>query len=489
MNFDPRAELTIWQVPELGNASYVLHLPDENTSVIVDPTRDVDGYLAELPSSPGALVFSLDTHVHADFVSGSPELVQSAGAQHVASAGADLRFGHKAVSEGERLSLGRWQVRVLETPGHTPEHVSYLLIDPERRPRALFSGGALMVGTAARTDLVSPALSRVLAHEQYRTTHARLQDLPADVLLLPTHGGGSFCGASTCDRRTSTLGEERATNPLLQSGSEQEFLRKILEQGSYPLYFRRMRAVNAEGARLSHGRPPRPRLLSLTEFDAARAMGATVLDARDPEEFDRGHIPGSISIGLGGPFSSWVGWLFRPDRPMILVASGEDSANLAARQLFRIGVDTVEGFLKGGYKTWSREGRRVDRTLAVDARAVADLLARDAPLTVLDVREPYEWVRDHVPGSLNIPLPSLVTRIREIPKDLPVLVHCQSGYRAAIAASLLEAEGFERPYRAVCQFGAWDPAPRTLAGETSVLQERPATPPLRGRSRTSPRAA
>lgn len=477
IDLDPEVSLTQWVAPELGNSSYVLSLRESGTSVIIDPVRDVAGYASVLPSGRRGKVLALETHLHNDFVSGTRDLARVAQAEVGISAQAEVAFPRRPLRHQENLPVGEWALQVLATPGHTPEHVSYLLLDPEEHPRALFSGGALMVGGAARTDLFGPAMARPLARDLYRSIHEVLADLPASVLLLPTHGGGSFCASGASDRRSSTLGEERSSNPLVRVRSLDDFLSLILEQGPYPRYYARMRGINSGRTAIALRDFEAPRALPLDRFDRLRAEGAAVVDTRSAEETDEGRIPGSYAVGEDGPLSAWVGWLLPPDRPLLLLAHDEGQAREASRQLFRIGFDEVRGFLAGGLEVWRAGGRPLARTPFLDPLGMVQRLRSEEPVVVLDVREPHEWFDGHIPGSLNVPLGSLPQRLSELPRDVPLVVHCARGYRAAVATSILEQAGFTQLFRLRGGYPEWEVA--------STSPERAATvarPPRRARS-------
>lgn len=443
MALDPALDLTLWFVPELGNASYVLTELGSGRTVLVDPARDVETYRAFLGPGRSAQLTALDTHIHNDFVSGARELSALHEGEAGESAYAEIAYPHRSLKAGERLPLGDWTLEVLATPGHTPEHVSYLLRSPQGTERALFSGGALMVGGAARTDLLGPEQARPLARGLYRSLGEKVSKLAASTWVLPTHQGGSFCGAVRGDRHTSTMREERATNPLLKARDFDAFLRVILAQGPYPAYFRRMRKLNSSVPEHASGEAPVPRSLPLERFDRLRAEGAAVIDLREPSQFDARHIPGSLSVPVDGPFSSWVGWLLPPERPLLFVATTEEEAKEGARQLFRIGYDQVVGMLGGGLRVWEEDGRAVAKLPWLDGPGLERALASAPAGVVLDVREAHEWFEGHVPGSVNIPVAALTSRVGELSREVPLWVHCSRGYRSSIASSLLEAAGFQ----------------------------------------------
>src|SRR6202521_1047025 len=320
---------------ELGNASFLVADAEHGVGLVVDPYRDVDGYLTRASSLGIKLTHALDTHLHNDFASGRGELAAEAGT------------GIGELGAGQELAIGGFTLRALSTPGHTPDHKSYLLLEGGR-PRALFSGGAVMVGAIARTDLFGPHLAVHLALEALRTLQVRLRGLPDDLAIFPTHGAGSFCGAGGKRGRETTLGTERATNPFFQTTEVMPFLARVLNQHRYPAYYRDMAAINRDGLPLLGRRPAPPAKLSASEVAGLIDGGAAVVDVRLGRDYDRGHIPGSYSVGLDGPVSAWVGWLIPRGRPLVLAGGTDAQHREAQRQLYRIGFDTVAGALDGG---------------------------------------------------------------------------------------------------------------------------------------------
>jgi rhodanese-related sulfurtransferase len=346
--------------------------------------------------------------------------------------------------DGEEIPLGQHRLKVWTTPGHTPEHVSYLLAGPNHVPIALFSGGALMVGSAGRTDLLGTEWARPLAVKLYHTLHDRIARLPDSTQVFPTHGGGSFCGRGRDGVLSTTIGEERATNRLLRAPSIDAFLAEILDQRPYPTYFRRMREANLGGVPLRGTTPFELPELDLKSFDAARAAGAQTVDLRPFVEYDAAHVPASYAIDFEcGAFSAWAGWLLSPDRPIVFVdGSHGGAATAAARQLFRIGLDRVLGTLRGGIGAWRGSGRPVGSVRRLDSRSLASTLRSDSPLVVVDVRERYEFDTGHIPGAVSLPLGELAARSGELPRNTPVAAYCAHGYRSVTAVSVLEQLGF-----------------------------------------------
>ena len=429
--------------PELGNSSFLVADLDAGVAAVIDPYRDVDPYLSYAESQKLRVARALDTHVHNDFVSGARELAALAGTQ----------VGE--LSPGSEVELGSVTIRSLHTPGHTQEHKSYLLLEGGR-PRALFSGGAIMVGSIARTDLFGPHLAMHLALEALSTLQVRLRGLPDDIAVYPTHGGGSFCGVGASKGGETTLGRERETNPFFQSTEVMTFLARALDQHRYPEYYRDMAALNREGVPLLGRRPAPP--VKLAPDDVARLMeeGAAVVDVRPGVQYDRGHIPGSFSIGLeGGPFSAWVGWLVPRGRRIVLAGGSHRQHAEAQRQLHRIGFDGVAGALDGGMDAWAAGGRPLSTFETADIEDLAAWIISGEVMTILDARDDHEWADGHAPGAVHMYVPDIPHHADEIPTDAPVAVHCGVGYRAGIAASLLEQAGLKRIIHVNAPYEDW----------------------------------
>jgi hydroxyacylglutathione hydrolase len=429
--------------PELGNSSFLVADTERGVAVVIDPLRDVDAYLRRADSLGVKVAHALDTHLHNDFVSGRRELQAEAGTEIA------------ELPPGQELRVGGVTLRALHTPGHTPDHLSYLLIDSDR-PRALFSGGAVMVGAIARTDLFGPHLAVQLALEALRTLQVRLRGLPDDVAVFPTHGSGSFCGTGGLSGHETTLGHERATNPFFQTTEVMPFLARVLNQHRYPTYYRDMAAINRTGAQLIGRNPAPPTKLSADAVAELMGAGAAVVDVRLGRDYDRGHVPGSYSVGLDGPLSAWVGWLVPRGRQIVLAGGTDAQHREAQRQLYRIGFDTIAGALDGGMDAWRAGGHELSTFETVDVEDMAAWILSAEPMTVVDTRDEHEWAAGHVPGAVHIYVPDIPHRAAEIPLEAPVAVHCASGYRAGIAASLLEQAGLKRIIHVNGPYSDWD---------------------------------
>jgi hydroxyacylglutathione hydrolase len=420
----------------LGNSAYVVELGD-GRALVVDPARDPTPYLEVARWRRLQLAYAVETHLHADFLTGSRELAAADGAQVLAPRASRLAFTHRGLEDGEEVHLGGLILRALATPGHAPEHVSYLLLDGDQ-PLALFSGGALLMGTVARTDLASPELTEPLARAAYQSLHQRLLPLPDELGVYPTHGAGSFCSAPVEGERTTTIGAERRHNRLLAAADEDAFVAELLAGfGSYPPYFLRLRERNRVGPELLG---PDWRVLPLLSSDRVQehlAGGGVLVDARPVTAFASGHIPGALSIALRPQFASWLGWLVDDSQPLVIVLDEDQDRGELARQCRTIGYDQLAGELAGGMAAWRAAGLPEAQLPLVEAERVGD-----QPGVVLDVRQASEVADSHLPDAVAIELGALAGD--RLPAELPtgpVTVMCGHGERAMTAASLLTRAG------------------------------------------------
>jgi hydroxyacylglutathione hydrolase len=420
----------------LGNSAYVVELGDRR-ALVIDPARDPTPYLELARWRRLQIAYAAETHLHADFLTGSRELAAADGAQVLAPRASRLGFAHRGLEDGEEVDLGGLILRVLATPGHAPEHVSYLLLNG-RRPLALFSGGALLVGTVARTDLAGPELTEPLARAAYRSLHQRLLSLPDDLGVYPTHGAGSFCAAPAGEERTTTIGAERRHNRLLAAPDEDAFVTELLAGfGSFPPYFLRLRERNRVGPELLGADWRVLPLLSTDRVQQHLTGGGLVVDARPVAAFAAGHIPGALSIALRPAFASWLGWLVDDTRPLAFVLDEDQDRGELARQCRTIGYDHLVGEVAGGMAAWRAANLPQAQLPVVEADQLDD-----EPGVVLDVRQASEVADGHLPGAVTVELGALARdrQSGELPEG-PVTVMCAHGERAMTAASLLERAG------------------------------------------------
>jgi rhodanese-related sulfurtransferase/glyoxylase-like metal-dependent hydrolase (beta-lactamase superfamily II) len=432
----------------LGNSAYLVDLGD-GRALVVDVSRDLRAVHAAAAKRRLTVAFAADTHLHADFLSGARQLASEEQAKVLASAAGHREFTHTGLHDGDEVDLGGLRLRALLTPGHTHEHLAFLLLDGDREV-GVFTGGSLIVGSAARTDLVSDEQTEQLARAQYASLH-RLATLPGDVQVWPTHGAGSFCSAPPGAERTSTIATELATNPLLQLPDENSFVSRLLGSlGSYPPYFRRLGEINRIGPDLLDDEPTLPPL-SVDRVRTLAADGAVVIDARPIDRFGPSHIPGAISIPLRPVFASWLGWLAPSDRSLVIVRDDGQDPTEIAWQAAKIGYDNIVGELDGGMEAWVSGGH--------DAAGIALTPAGDLDgRRVLDIRQRSEYLDGHLPGAVHVELGDIPQRADDIP-DEPIVVMCGHGERAMGAASLLERAGHR-------DLAVLDGGPQDWAGAT-----------------------
>lgn len=407
----------------LGDSTYIL--THDGLALVVDPQRDIDRFEAVLEDADASLRLVLETHLHNDYVSGGKTLADTHGAELVMPAGAAPVFRHRPAFHREDIEVGTLTVRPLHTPGHTPEHTSYVII-LDGTEIAVFSGGSLLVGSAGRSDLLGEQRAESLARLQYGSVN-RLATLPDPVALYPTHGAGSFCTTSGAGQTSSTIGAEKRTSPVLAYEDEDSFVKGELSGLlDYPSYYRHMGPLNVLGVDSPD--------LTAEVVDHVPA-GTTVVDARPREDFARSHLDGALAIELGDSFGVWVGWLTEFNAPLTLVLDEDQDTAEAMRQLARIGYDDVRGVVHPS-EAFDRSLRVVGT--ATFARAVGE------GAQVLDVRAPHEWEEGTIEGSILEYLPDLAEQTPgELDPDRPVWVLCASGYRSTTAASILQARGFE----------------------------------------------
>lgn len=457
----------------LGHASYLIGDEDTRTAVVFDPRRDVSPYAEYAREHSLRIACAADSHGHNDYLSGLTELAaRIPGLRVLGSAHGDLGYDHQPVRDGETIEIGDVGIEVLHTPGHTPEHISLLVYDRSMSadvPAMLLSGGALLVGDLGRPDLLGgPDEARHAARTLCETVREKLLPLPDHLQVYPTHVAGSLCGASIGSRLSTTVGYERRTSPLLASADRQdEFMRACAEPGDLPAvppYWRRMREQNLAGAE-PLGVLPEPPALSPERFDEQRQGGTAVLDARSPEAYAGGHIPGALNVALGPMFATWAGTILPAGAAVLLVLEDPSRLRDATWQLLRVGYPAPAGWLAGGMRGW--ESARLP--LRTTAQLTVDELKQrlDAgQIRLLDVRQPAEWAEGHVPGATYITGAELPGRLADVPGDAPLAVTCSTGYRSSVAASLLAASGHRDVANVPGGMTAWKRAGYPLTSET-----------------------
>src|SRR5262245_41087724 len=429
----------------LAQASYLVG--DGGEAAVVDPRRDVEEYLAEAEAQGLRIRYVIETHLHADFVSGHRELAEKTGAEILISARAGATFPHRGVREGDEVELGRLRLRFLETPGHTPESVCVVVTDTAEspRPRLVFTGDTLFIGDVGRPDLVGAQgyTPETMAGLLYDSLHDKLLTLPDEVAVYPAHGAGSLCGRSLSSERSSTIGEQRRGNYALRPMDRAQFVNVVTaDLPEAPRYFPLDVALNRQGAAAVAQRA-HPPALSPAQVAEAAAKGAAMLDVRGGPEFGAGHLPAAVNVGLAGQFASWAGILLDASRPLVIVADDAERAEEAVMRLARVGLENVAGFLDGGVLAWERDGRPLERLPQIAVDELRARLAEDPALQVLDVRRPAEYAGGHVPGARPAPLDSIERELAQLDDGRPTAVICAGGYRSSAACSLLQRSGFE----------------------------------------------
>jgi glyoxylase-like metal-dependent hydrolase (beta-lactamase superfamily II)/rhodanese-related sulfurtransferase len=472
----------------LSHASYLI--ADGGKAVVVDPQRDVEQYLDFAKAHGLTIAHVAETHLHADFVSGHRELAERTGATIHLGRAAGATFPHRALDEGDRIELGGVRLVALETPGHTPESLCYVVYDDAQGPEPVkvLTGDTLFVGEVGRPDLVTSSghTASEMARRLYDSLHRKLLALPDAVEVYPAHGAGSACGRNIGQELSTTIGEQRRMNYALQPMSEEAFVELVAtDLPAAPAYFAHDAEANRRGAPALQDLPPPPELAP-AEFRTRQAEGAVVLDVRDGVAYFAGHVPGAIHVGLGGQFASWAGSLVPVASPILLVADDHDGAAEARLRLARVGLEHVVGTLEGGFAEWVRCGEPIESIGELGVEELAARLGNDgsggnnggdgggdgagggrdgggggdpaAGLRVLDVRRAWEFASGHVPGAVNVPLDELPQRLDEIDASAPLAIVCQSGYRSAIAASLLAPRRKAALYNVAGGTTAWKAA-------------------------------
>jgi hydroxyacylglutathione hydrolase len=431
----------------LAHASYLIADEASGQAAVVDPQRDVEQYLEDAAAAGCRIAHVFLTHFHADFVAGHLELRERAGATIHLGARAQAEYPVVLMADGDTVALGAVRLTVLETPGHSPESISILIYDPEHgrdEPYAVMTGDTLFIGDVGRPDLRGALgwSAEALASMLYDSLHDKLARLPDETLVYPTHGAGSLCGRNLSTETVSTIGIQRVYNYALAPMSRERFIETVTtDLPDAPAYFTYDAALNAqERPTLDQALERELRPLTVEHMLELAGSGAQLLDTREPARFEGAHLKGSVNVGLGGSYATWCGTLLDPERPIVLIA--EPGSELeAATRLGRIAFDTVAGYLAGGMESLADRPELIERIERITAGSLAERLAEPDPPIVIDVRSPGEWRQQRIEAAHNVPLGRLSEELPNLPRDRPIVVHCASGYRSAIAASLLRRDG------------------------------------------------
>ena len=442
----------------LAQASYLIG--SEGEAAVVDPRRDVQEYLDEASAHGLQIKWVIETHLHADFVSGHRELAERTGATIVMGEKAKAGFPHQAVTDGDEIRVGRLVLRIMETPGHTPDSICVQVVDPREsdEPRMVLTGDTLFVGDVGRPDLAGAAgySAEAMAEMLYDSLHQKLLKLPDAVEVYPAHGAGSLCGRNMSRERFSTIGEQRRSNAALRPMAREDFVRQMTtDLPEIPEYFARDVAANRAGAPSISDRPLPP---ALTPEDVERRLVADeiLLDVRSGAAFGAGHVPGAVNIDLHGEFAPWAGALLPSAMPIVVVAADDEQLHETVTRLARVGLDNVVGHLGRGPAAWEDSGRPLER---IPQLPVAELESRvrsgSGNLQIVDVRRPPEYASGHVPGAIPLPLDRLEAGTARLDSARPLAVVCGSGYRSSTATSLLRRQGFADLHNVAGGTTAW----------------------------------
>jgi hydroxyacylglutathione hydrolase len=447
----------------LAHASYLIG--SEGEAAVVDPQRDVDEYIKEAEAHGFRIKYIFETHLHADFVSGHRELSARTDAEIIFSEKAEATFPHRSVKEGDEIKLGKVILRIMETPGHTPESICILVTDTEgidsessgevaraSSPQKVLTGDTLFIGDVGRPDLAGGKgyTPQMMASMMYDSLHEKLLKLSDTVEVYPAHGAGSMCGKNMSKETSSTIGEQRKFNYALKPMTKDEFVRMLTaELPDAPAYFPKDAEINRTGAE-ALSELPKPTALSpgqvreATATTQANSLHYVILDVRSAAEFGAGHVPGSLNIGLGGQFAIWAGSLIPLTAPIIVVAQSNAQVEEAQTRLARVGIENVKGYLNGGVEGWRQAGFELDRVSQISVGELNKLMIEQTPLQIIDVRRPPEYASGHVPRAIHAPLSTLAETFSNLSVDpaKPTAVICAGGYRSSAATSILQQHGF-----------------------------------------------
>jgi hydroxyacylglutathione hydrolase len=453
----------------LAHASYMLG--SEGEAIVVDPQRDVEIYLQSARAHQLAIRHIFETHLHADFVSGHKELAARTGANIYIGAQAGATFPHVDVHDGFELRVGKIRVRIIETPGHTQESICLIVSDEEKSPNpwAVLTGDTLFLGDVGRPDLSRKYKPAELAGMLYDSLHNKVLKLADEVLVYPAHGAGSLCGKNMRAERSSTIGTERLTNYALQIKSKEEFVKELTSQlPARPEYFLQDAEINRTGA-AALSELPSLRAIMPADLKNMLHAGEIALDVRPGDEFAREHVPGSVNIALSGQFATWAGTVLGLRAHPVLIAASEDQICEARMRLARVGIEDLDGYLRGGIEAWKQGGFPLATTSQITVTELSQRLSA-GDLQVLDVRREPEWDAGHLEEATWWPLDNFKVSPPEVNRDAAIAVHCKSGYRSMIASSLLQRAGFKHVINVTGGFDAWQQAKLPFVSEKTVCR-------------------
>jgi hydroxyacylglutathione hydrolase len=427
----------------LAHASYLLG--GAKTCAIIDPRRDVQIYLETAKAMGLTITHILETHLHADFISGHLDLAEKTEAKIYVPKAGKCQFEHVALSEGDRFEMEDMEIKVFETPGHTPEHISYVVMDHSRgeEPVSVFTGDTLFVGDVGRPDLF-PGIAKELASKLFDSINQKLAKLPDFCELYPAHGAGSLCGRALSAKRTSTIGYEKKYNYALQVKDRNKFIDLLTtDMPEAPDHFSRCSDINRKGPTLVRSLPTLAAMDPASFAKRTQGKNTIVLDIRSYEAFGGQHVPGAYHIDFGGNFSTFAGWVLPPDADVLIVSEGKDQAEAAVIGLRRVGIDRTVGYLDGGMYEWAKAGLSADHVPQLSAEELSQKMVKGGRFGLIDVRAKREFQTGHIGGAINIPFPDLRKQYKELDAKIPWVVICNTGHRSSLGTSILRQKGFE----------------------------------------------
>lgn len=460
------------QTEGIAQLSYLIGDDSAGVAALIDPRADVDCYLELAREKKVSITHIFETHNHADLMSGARELCARLGSAkvHLSHEG-DARYGytHEPVKDGDSFEFGSVTLKAKHTPGHTPEHISFVAFEKGKPvPFAVFTGDSLFVSSAGRPDLAGGRQTQKLAEQLFETLNGFYKKLDDGVIIYPGHGAGSPCGADIGDRLESTIGYEKRFNPFLQFQDKTEFVNYARQTAPpEPAYYRGMKKLNSKGPEILHNLPKVPGLPPKTFKQAVEKGGCSLIDTRLMLGFGGGHLRGAINIGGLPELSIWAGWLLDPEKPILLILDADTKLEVIVRLFMRTGFTQFAGYLVGGMKAWDNAGFEIVETNQI---TVHDLARANGCVQIIDVRSPSEWKEGHIPGAQHIFLPELSHKLKQIERKKPKVIYCDSGYRASLAASILQKEGFAQVHNVPGSWQAWKSAGLPIVKEQEAKQ-------------------
>lgn len=473
-------------VEKIAHSSYLLG--GTQKCAIIDPERDIEAYIETARDLDLDITHIFETHLHADFISGHMELAEKTGATIFAPKVGNCKFDHKAISEGDKINLENMEINILETPGHTPEHICYVVIDKSRGidPVGVFVGDTLFVGDVGRPDLF-PGRAEELAEKLYDNLHEKLLKLPDFTEIYPAHGAGSLCGRALGAKYRSNIGYEKKYNNSLKITDKEEFVRSLTtNMPPAPDHFSRCSDINRKGPILMRDLPHLDELPPEIFIQKMKDGNSVVLDGRAYDAFGSQHVPGSYNIDIGGNFATFAGWVLPPDKNILLVTTTYEQALNGVIRLHRVGLDNIIGYLDGGMFGWVISGFKTNRVDQISSEEFHEMSRVDHKFVLVDVRSPSEYKDSHIEGAINIPAPDLRTRYKELDPKVTTVLQCSTGHRSSLAASILKQHGFDNIFNLAGGMKGYNAAGH---GPACKACSGPHGPRMRGEVRwyTSPR--